>query len=287
MHLWPHSSALEVRQWLPWCFHQVCLRTFSAISPLYLFFPFPLPLLFTLAACSCGYSSSHLFTWASSTHWLQESSPLISPTHPSPPAPPSLAMQSGLLFSHILWLQYHQRFCWNWRDVGLGGWGAGVQSGVRMSDVSSMTHPSSLLSVINSVLKTLRLVLWPFLLPSPAAMRIEHPSRSLSSPSSLEFPPFLPIKSLPSLPYSSHLGPCQFFLGPSVLCSLHYLRGWFHGHPSYHPLTTHWVLTSMSVALISPTTPSRFAGPFSDRLLVHISLNQFYPLLVFWHPLFS
>lgn len=42
------------------------------------------------------------------------------------------------------------------RGVGLGGWGAGVQSGAEQSGVSSMTHPSP--SVISSVLKTLRLL---------------------------------------------------------------------------------------------------------------------------------
>ena len=53
------------------------------------------------------------------------------------------------------------------------------------------------------------------------------------------------------------------------------------------PYPTRWVLMSMSAALISPTTPPWFAGPSSDHLLVYIPLNQFYPPLVFWPPLFS
>ena len=117
---------------------------------------------------------------------------------------------------------------------GLTG-GSGWEVGVQMSGVSSITQPSSLLPVINSVLKTLRLVLWPFLLPH----QLPWESSILQGvlPHHLAWSFLLLTNQVFAIStLLSHLGPGHFLLGPSVLCSLHYLHGWFHGHPLSHPL---------------------------------------------------
>lgn len=146
---WPHSSALAVRR-LPGASIR-SVEDLLLLSPLCLFFPFPLPLLFTLAACSCGspppFHRGLLYSLTSAV--TPSSPPLIPPSCPSFPchafrAPPphSLTAVPSEILQELAWCR---------------GWGRlGCWCAVRSANewcLSSMTHPSRFCPVIS--LKTL------------------------------------------------------------------------------------------------------------------------------------
>lgn len=109
------------------------------------------------------------------------------------------------------------------------------------------------------------------------------------APSSLGFPgSSLPIKSLPSLPSSSHLGPCHLLLCSFILCTLYSLPGCLHGHPlSSAPATPCAGESACGPDLPDTHThlpPSPNVQDFPAAITSPNASTFIFPPSAYWHP---
>lgn len=109
------------------------------------------------------------------------------------------------------------------------------------------------------------------------------------APSSLGFPgSSLPIKSLPSLPSSSHLGPCHLLLCSFILCTLYSLPGCLHGHPLSSALATPCAGESACGPDLPDThthlPPSPNVQDFPAAITSPNASTFIFPPSAYWHP---